>query len=266
MPSIHEIGLPIPPSYQEFESIVCDYFSNKFSNEFQKYGVQGQNQDGIDLIWNNIGVQCKNYQKTRLTETKLEADISRAETIIPQLSHLFIVTTAPRDVKIQNYINNRSRKFPIEIFYWDVIENFLMKNPQIKNLYYPVQQSDTDEFVCIFLERCIKYSLYDIICNNDFISTFRAESFCDIDNLKEELKCLVNSKASIRVDKNTLNDVLIMISHLEYITHQLAMTATPNINGVSRPRFPDEKKEEIEKQILESRNEICRIYLKYKFE
>lgn len=266
MPSIHEIGIPIPPSYQEFESIVCDYFSNRFLNEFQKYGVQGQNQAGIDLIWNNIGVQCKNYQTTKLTEAKLEDDICRAECITPQLTHLFIVTTAPRDVKIQSYINNRSRKFPIEIYYWDVIENYLLQNPKIKNLYYPVQQSDTEEFIYLFLERCICYSLYDIMCNNDFINVFREESFCGIDSLKEELKCLVNSKVSIRVDKNVLNDVLTMISHLEYITHQLAMTATPNANGVSMPRFPYEKKEEIERQILESRNEICRIYIKYKFE
>lgn len=265
MPSTHEIGIPIPASYQEFESIVCDYFSKRFLNEFQKYGVQGQNQNGIDLIWNNIGVQCKNYQTTKLTEAKLENDIRRAECITPQLSHLFIVTTAPRDVKIQSYINNRSRKFPIEIYYWDVIENFLMQNPKIKNLYYPLQQSDTDEFIYIFLERCINYSLYDIIYNNDFIRTFREEVFLCIDNLKEELKCLVNSKESIRVDKNVLNDVLTMIYHLEYITHQLAMAATPNANGVSYPRFPYEKKEEIEKNILESRNEICRIYIKYKF-
>lgn len=266
MPSIHEIGIPIPPTYQEFESIVCDYFSNRFLNEFQKYGVQGQNQDGIDLIWNKIGVQCKNYQMTKLTEAKLESDISRAEHITPQLSHLFIVTTAPRDVKIQSYINNRSRKFPIEIYYWDVIENFLMQNPKIKNLYYPVQQNDTDEFIYMFLDRCINYSLYNIICNNDFISMFRVESFFNIDNLKEELKCLVHSKASIRVDKNVLNDVLTMISHLQCITHHLAMTATPDANGVSIPRFPYEKKENIEKQILESRNAIYSIYIKYKFE
>lgn len=265
MPSIHEIGIPIPPSYDEFESIVCHYFSNRFLQEFQKYGRQGQNQNGIDLIWNNIGVQCKNYRITELTEAKLEVDISRAEGITPPLTHLFIVTTAPRDVKIQNYINNRSRLFPIEIYYWDVIENFLMLNPKIKNLYYPIQQNDTEEFIYLFLERCIYYSIYEIMKENDFISMFKEESFCNIDSLKEELKCLVNSKISILVDKNILNDVLIMISHLEYITHQLAMAATPNANGVSIPRFPYEKKEEIEKQILESRTEICRIYIKYKF-
>lgn len=265
MPSIHEIGIPIPTSYQEFESIVCDYFSNRFLNEFQKYGVQGQNQDGIDLIWNNIGVQCKNYKTTKLTEAKLESDIIKAEHIIPPLSHLFIVTTAPRDVKIQRYINNRSKEFPIEIYYWDVIENFLMQNPKIKSLYYPVQQNDTDEFIYMFLEKCVNYSLYDILRNNDFISIFRAESFMNIDSLKEELNCLVNSKESIRVDKNVLNDILTMISHLQYITRQLAMTSTPNVNGVSIPRFPHKKKEEIEKQILESRDEICRIYMKYKF-
>lgn len=140
-----------------------------------------------------------------------------------------------------------------------------MQNPKIKNLYYPVQQSDTDEFISLLLERCVNYSLYDIICNNDFISVFREESFLCIDTLKEELKCLVNSEESIRVDKNVLNDILIMISHLQYIAHQLAIATTPNANGVSIPRFPDERKEEIEKQILKSRNEICRIYNKYKF-
>lgn len=265
VPSIHEIGIPIPKSYHEFESIVCDYFSNRFLAEFQKYGVQGQNQDGIDLIWNNIGVQCKNYQKAKLTEAKLESDIIKAESITPQLTHLFIVTTAPRDVKIQSYINKRSRKFPIEIYYWDVIENFLMQNPQVKHLYYPEIQNDTDEFIDIFLEKCIKYSLYDNMCNNDFISMFREESFLAIDNLKEELKHLINSEESIRVDKNVIYDVGDMIFHLQYIAHELAMAATPNANGVSIPRFPYEKKEEIEKQILDSRNEICRIYAKYKF-
>lgn len=265
MPSIYEIGVPVPPSYQEFESIVSSYFSDRFLKEFQKYGRQGQNQDGIDLIGGDMGVQCKNYGIAKLTESILESDICRAERITPQLSRLFIVATAPRDVKIQNYINKRSRIFPIEIYYWDVIEKFLMTHPQIKNLYYPVQPNDTEEFVNIFLETCIKYSLYQIMRNNDFISGFREEAFLNIDNLKEELIDLINSKESIGADKKVLNDIGTMISNLQYITHQLAMTSTPALNGAATPRFPYESKEKIEKQILESRNEICRIYYEYKF-
>lgn len=70
MPTISEIGLPLPPTYQEFESIVCDYFTHTFKIPFQKWGRPGQAQYGIDLLGGNIGVQCKNYINTPLTIQK----------------------------------------------------------------------------------------------------------------------------------------------------------------------------------------------------
>ena len=93
MPSIYQIGLPIPKDYSEFENMVKEFFCNKYGCVFQKYGRPGQKQSGIDLICGTIGVQCKNYYNTQLT--------------IPLLrKEYYIVTTAKRDVVIQDYVRN----------------------------------------------------------------------------------------------------------------------------------------------------------------
>jgi len=267
MPTEYEMGLKFPQNYSEFESIVCEYFSYVYNTPFQKYGRQGQCQSGIDLIAENIGVQCKNYGIAKLQVNNLESDISAAEQIQPKLNHLYIVTTAPKDVNIQNYIRNRKSEFTVEIYYWDVIQAFLLTNPEIKDMFYPKENflDDTDLFIHKFLELCVKYYLYDTLCNNDFISPYRKEAFFNIDNLKEELTALLHSEIAIKVNKKVLNDINILIGNFEYITSIASISSTPNNNGVCIPHFPIENKVEIEKNLVENRDEAYGIYYKYKF-
>ena len=106
MPSIYQIGLPIPKDYSEFENMVKEFFCNKYGCVFQKYGRPGQKQSGIDLICGTIGVQCKNYYNTQLTIPLLRKELENAKKITPCLTEYYIVTTAKRDVVIQDYVRN----------------------------------------------------------------------------------------------------------------------------------------------------------------
>jgi hypothetical protein len=70
---------------------------------------------------------------------------------------------------------------------------------------------------------------------------------------------------AIKVNKKVLNDINILIGNLEYITSVSSISSTPNNNGVCSPHFPIANKAEIEKNLVENRNEAYGIYYMYKF-
>ena len=54
MPSIYQIGLPIPKDYSQNLEYVKEFFCNKYGWwSVSVYGRPGQKQSGIDLIWDN---------------------------------------------------------------------------------------------------------------------------------------------------------------------------------------------------------------------
>ena len=79
MPSIYQIGLPIPKDYSEFENMVKEFFVINMDVCFKKYGRPGQKQSGIDLICGTIGVQCKKYYNTQLTIPLLRKELENAK-------------------------------------------------------------------------------------------------------------------------------------------------------------------------------------------
>ena len=108
MPTISSSKVPSPKSWDEFEEITLSAAKLRWnSTDFYRYGRQGQKQDGVD-IWGydgkrHIGVQCKNTTG-ELGLAVVETEIANAEKFMPKLEHLYIVTTAPRDAKLQKSV------------------------------------------------------------------------------------------------------------------------------------------------------------------
>jgi len=160
----HNTSLPPPANWQDFEGLCLDLLGEIYGiGLVQKYGRQGQEQNGIDIIicpntehgW--IGVQCKQketYSERYLTASEVQREVAKATAFKPTISQYVIVTTAPRDRKIQDLAMEiterhlREGKFSVQIWSWDDIEELLRKNPAIlKRWYLSHQISDIVEKV-----------------------------------------------------------------------------------------------------------------------
>lgn len=272
MPTIAQIGIPLPATFDELESIACDYFTYTYSMPFQKWGRSGQTQFGIDICGKtlegkNIGIQCKHYLNTKLTEDVLLNDIRKTENIDPPLDVMYFVTTAPRDVTIQNFCRTWKGKFPVEIYYWEVFEKFLLLHPQIKDLYYPKQIVDdvTQLFVNDFLKLCNKYYIYHALYETDYVAPYNDMVFEMCDLFYNEITALLVSDKSLNVDKVVLRDIQQFKDGFEYMIMQAALCGYSNGGNVCVPRFPEDEREELETFFMNSRKELIKIYSKYKF-
>lgn len=152
MPTISSSKVPSPKSWDEFEEITLSAAKLRWnSTDFYRHGRQGQKQDGVD-IWGydgkrHIGVQCKNTTG-ELGLAVVETEIANAEKFMPKLDHLYIVTTAPRDAKLQKSVREISQKhskagdFRIDVLFWDDICNDLAKDEDVFFGHYPQFKSD----------------------------------------------------------------------------------------------------------------------------
>lgn len=133
---------PKPKSWDAFEDIVCDVFSRKLNNRnFQRYGRSGQKQFGVDIVGVVddllVGIQCKHFPNGKITRADVDDELSKAEKFHPQLSQMYFVTSAERDVDITSYVYElsaqrvKNKKFPIVIKFWDDLYDWLSEYPDI---------------------------------------------------------------------------------------------------------------------------------------
>src|SRR4051794_25251402 len=115
MPTVQMMELPIPKSWEEFETIVRDAQAQRWkTTTLQKNGRRGQKQQGVDVfgpdeIGRRVGIQCKCY-KGNLTLKIVTDEIANAENFKPQLSALFIATATDHDAKLQEEVRVMSDK------------------------------------------------------------------------------------------------------------------------------------------------------------
>ncbi|MEF9677102.1 MULTISPECIES: hypothetical protein [Pectobacterium] len=155
MPTISSSKVPTPKSWEEFEEITLSAAKLRWnSTDFYRNGRQGQKQNGVD-IWGHddderhIGLQCKNTTgELDLDVVKIE--IENAEKFTPKLDRLYIVTTAPRDAKLQKSVRDISQKrskaydFKVDVLFWDDICNDLAKDEKVFFGHYPQFKSADD--------------------------------------------------------------------------------------------------------------------------
>ena len=118
MPTIQSMELPVPRSWQDFETMVCDAQAQRWkSTTLQKNGRPGQRQNGVDIygpddVGRLVGIQCKRY-KPFLTLKHVTDEVGKAETFEGQLTTLFIATSAAYDAKLQQQVRLLSNKVSV---------------------------------------------------------------------------------------------------------------------------------------------------------
>lgn len=128
--------IPKPRNWQDFERLCKKIFGELWGcpNSIKANGRSGQPQQGVDIYgipkgeaayW---GVQCKgkdDYLSTAVTADEVDAEISKARRFQPALGAFFLVTTASKDVKLEEHVRKRdieSREkggFAIHIMCWE---------------------------------------------------------------------------------------------------------------------------------------------------
>ena len=107
--SLSNISLPKPKNWQDFESHTRVLFACVLKDpNTQQNGRSGQKQHGVDVYGYRdvrvgclVGVQCKKKLEAAVTEKELRTEVGKAKNFKPAISEFILITTAPRDQKIQ---------------------------------------------------------------------------------------------------------------------------------------------------------------------
>jgi hypothetical protein len=141
----------LPMYWQDFEHM-CELLFKEELKALQafRYGRAGQAQHGVDIALKSkgqthwTGVQCK-LKSELLKGTFSEQDLIDAHTESRKfnggLEILYLATTIARDRVLQDLARAISlswqTKHPIEIKFWDDIEDMLEKHVNVANQFYP---------------------------------------------------------------------------------------------------------------------------------
>ena len=138
-----DLLLAKPKSWDTFEDIACDLFTEFYKgHNFQRYGRQGQGQNGVDIVGvvqdEVVGIQCKHSAvDDKLTSKQLDDEIKKADEFSPTLNKLIFATSASRDTILTTHCLNTSikrkssGKFEVEILFWEDILNKMEGFPHL---------------------------------------------------------------------------------------------------------------------------------------
>ena len=140
-----------PEDWKDFERMCSAIFSRAFGiKKLQPYGRSGSSQKGVDLFgkyrsgFSLLGIQCKSkqlYPQKNITIREVNAEIEKAKKFEPELSHYIIATSASRNTEVQDYLLNNveaddTLRFKVEVIFWDDIQDYLNKSPDLVNEFY----------------------------------------------------------------------------------------------------------------------------------
>jgi tetratricopeptide (TPR) repeat protein len=151
MPILPESQLIPPSNWEEFENLCFQLFSKLWNDPYiQRNGRKGQSQNGVDIFGKCIdkltGLQCKGkqvYPQKQVTEKEIDEEVNKAKNFSPKLYSYVILTTAPRDSKIQEYVriksqeNNQIGLFEIHVFFWEDITERIINYIELIKIFYP---------------------------------------------------------------------------------------------------------------------------------
>ena len=138
--SLSSTTLPKPKNWEDFERQSRELFACVLNDpNTQLHGRSGQKQGGVDVYGNRradwlVGVQCKKKFEKGVTDKELRAEVEKAKTFTPKISEFLLVTTAPRDQKIQESarllteeLAKTSRPIRVYVWGWEDIEEHAAK-------------------------------------------------------------------------------------------------------------------------------------------
>jgi len=214
--SLLDIPIHPPNTWQHFETLCWDIFGKIYGlPNTQKIGRQGQSQNGVDIVsfaisekqW--IGIQCKQkdtYPAKSFSKRDLISAINKVRKFQPPLNQFFIVTSAPRDEKIQKIIreiseeNAKTGLFFVKVYFWNDLEDLIRKYPDIYQQYYSridelltksenpkYETLKTDIADKINSDSKVQQSTVIVGVNEIIQSTLSSKYFQDLDQIKKHL-------------------------------------------------------------------------------
>lgn len=145
----------LPSTEQEFEVLCAHIYGVIFNCKTPTmYGRKGQKQYGLDvLVYENnqntsssrIGIQCKHVSKLSFDgndKVTIVKEIAKADSGQQEISKLIISTSLPSDQKLTDAVNALSDervnngKFPVEIQFWNDIENYITNSNILSQRYH----------------------------------------------------------------------------------------------------------------------------------
>jgi len=147
-----------PPLKNEkkFEEFVCDLLNeientDSYENtEYQKFGISGQAQHGIDIFSAKKGtvIQCKLKDLRKKDEiirkqviSDLEADILRSSELKFEIKRFYLASTFRDDAVIQEFATALQSKlktpFVIQYWGWDTLSKYAEQHDIIIRKYFP---------------------------------------------------------------------------------------------------------------------------------
>lgn len=157
MPTFPTAELPVPESWEEFETIVADVMKQEWSDPYiTRHGRQGQRQDGVDIYGHpdhlgggTSGIQCKNTSSVDIS--LVEEEVEKAMDFIPPLDEYIFTCAAPSDAQLQEKVRALALElrdtdtFELRIMFWDDISLALSDHRDLLRKHYPqfVDESET---------------------------------------------------------------------------------------------------------------------------
>lgn len=148
MPTLENMMIPPPNGWEEFEGIVKSALELRWrTSDLTMHGRQGQKQNGVDIYGSDdlgrlVGIQCKLTTKS-INESLIDREVANAESFYPNISTLYIATTSPSDVSLQQYVRKisltraGSGKFLVGILFWMDIVQDITKDINTVRRHYP---------------------------------------------------------------------------------------------------------------------------------
>ncbi len=148
--SLSSISLPRPKNWQDFENSIWVLFTRELDDpNTQKNGRSGQKQCGVDVCgYRNrnclVGIQCKKKFEKEITEEELRSEVNKAKKFKPKIAEFILVTTAPRDQKIQEVARQISAELSktdhpifVSVWGWDDVEEHASKHAEAWKAFDP---------------------------------------------------------------------------------------------------------------------------------
>lgn len=253
MPSLATYPLHPPIDSKEYEKIIRDYCASSFGGNVYLFGRNGQCQYGVDIISSHnekiIGVQCKDYNETKITEKDVDEMILLAESFEPQIN-LFVIAIAQKtDAKIQQYVllQNRQRvaenKFPVQIIYWNEVESYIKSTPDIFHKYYGFlegyQIERQEDTVLVTDINVLRKNFLELYCRNSIRDVILSDIFVGIPGIALENYTCYAAEMALLLERSCLLQETDMYQNIKSFQNKMVMfvdylgtLVTMNGNGV----------------------------------
>ena len=143
--------LPPPSNWQDFQElckVLWKYVWSLSDEDIIAYGDNGDKQDGVDICAivgeDYYGIQCKSkdqLKEKQITIAEIEEEIKKAKSFSPKLSKFLIVTSAPKNARIDKYALQRNAElqkqdyFGFRLFTWNDVCKLLMEHKSALDFY-----------------------------------------------------------------------------------------------------------------------------------